>query len=100
MNISVRYRSLVEDVRCLRQGAQDEKEERLIDRALTELATLEEGVGEVPQMRLEAELTPVLLKAHSLLDRSRLLREEDGQQDRVAVIWEMEQQIYRLLNSL
>lgn len=100
MNISDRYRALVDEVRNLQTGAGDQKAEHLLTRALGELAHHEEGVGEIPQMRLEDELTPVLLKAHNLLDRARLLLDEAGEEDRAGAVWEAEQKIYRLLNAL
>lgn len=100
MNISDRYRVLVDEIRNLQSGAGDPKAERLLVQAVEELAHHEEGVGEIPQMRLESQLTPILLKAHNLLDRARLLFDELGEEDRVGAVWEAEQKIYRLLNSL
>jgi hypothetical protein len=103
MNISERYRELVRDVRALCQASNAEKEsqeQKLIGKAAAELTELEEQVGDIPRIQLESKLTPVLLKAHSLLDRSRLLLEERGAEDRAAEVWELEQKIYRLLNAL
>lgn len=100
MNISDRFRALAEDVRTLQSDSRVPKAEQLLVQAEKELANHEEGVGEIPQMRLEGELTPVLLKAHNLLDRARLLFDEVGEEDRASAIWEAEQKIYRLLNSL
>jgi hypothetical protein len=103
MNISDRYRELVKDVRALpgnTAGDEEAKEQNLIRRATRELEILEEQVGEIPRIQLESKLTPVLLKAHSLLDGSRLLLEEQGAEDRAAAVWELEQKIYRLLNAL
>jgi hypothetical protein len=100
MNISDLFRALVEDVRNLQTDSGDPKAERLLIRAEKELAHHEEGVGEIPQMRLEGELTPVLLKVHNLLDRARLMFDEIGEEDRAGAVWETEQKIYRLLNSL
>jgi hypothetical protein len=103
MNISDRYRELVKDVRALlggEAGQEETKEQKLIRRATREFETLEEQVGEIPRIQLEGKLTPVLLKAHSLLDGSRLLLEEQGAEDRAAAVWELEQKIYRLLNAL
>jgi hypothetical protein len=71
-----------------------------VARAVEELAIHEESVGDIPQLRLEGELTPVLLKAHTQLDRGRLLLEETGEEDLAAAVWEAEQRIYRLLNAL
>lgn len=76
------------------------KEMQMVGKAVHGLDELREQVGEIPRIRLEAELTPVLLKAHSNLDRARLLFEEVGAEDRAAATWEMEQKIYRLLNDL
>lgn len=100
MNISDRYRALVDEVRNLQNASGASQAERLLAQAVQELAHHEEGVGEIPQMRLENELTPVLLKAYNSLDRARLLYDEIGEEDRVGAIWETEQKIYRLLNSL
>jgi hypothetical protein len=106
MSISERYRELVGEVRDLREdfekaaGTEEQKQVRLMTQAETGLAELTEGVGEIPRIRLESQLTPVLLKAHSQLDRVRLILEEGGAQDRAAAVWEMEQKIYRLLNDL
>lgn len=107
MTISERYRQMVEDARQLLRSfppANDEagpgREVRLVSQAVAGLAELEELVGEIPRMKLESQVTPVLLKAHGDLDRSRLLLEETGAEDRAAAVWELEQQIYRLLNDL
>jgi hypothetical protein len=100
MNISDRYRALVDEARELGKQVRADKAQRLVARAVEELAIHEEGVGEIPQLRLEGELTPVLLKAHTQLDRSRLLVEEAGEEDIAAAVWEVEQRIYRLLNAL
>lgn len=105
MSISDRYRSVVADVRAFCAGLPvlgevPTPEGRSLQQALLGLAELEEQVGEIPRIRLEAELTPVLLKAHGQLDRARLLFEECGAEDRGAAVWELEQKIYRLLNDL
>jgi hypothetical protein len=100
MNISDRYRALVEEVRGLGKRVCGDKVRRLVARAVEELAIHEESVGDIPQLRLEGELTPVLLKAHTQLDRGRLLLEETGEEDLAAAVWEAEQRIYRLLNAL
>lgn len=106
MSISDRYRGLVAEVksRCKALGnAEDEaggRVARLTAQAVAGLGELEELVGEIPRIRLEAELTPVLLKAHSQLDRARLLLEEEGAEDAAATVWELEQKLYRLLNDL
>lgn len=106
MSISDRYRELVNEVKSLGtqlQGAAGEQAgqiEKSLGQAVTALIELQESVGEIPRIRLEADLTPVLLKAHSRLDRARLLLEEQGAEDQAASVWEMEQKIYRLLNDL
>lgn len=106
MNISDRYRQLLGDTRALLAGfppaSTDEaaQPQRFAAQALQGLAELEERVGEIPRIRLESQLTPVLLKAHSQLDRARMLLEEQGEEDRAAAVWETEQKIYRLLNEL
>jgi hypothetical protein len=105
MTISDRYRQLAEDVRHFMETLQaklgsEGKEVRQVGKAVQGLAELREQVGEIPRIRLEAELTPVLLKAHGNLDRARLLFEESGAEDHAAATWEMEQKIYRLLNDL
>jgi hypothetical protein len=103
MNISDRYRELVKDVRALlgeQSGDDEAREQKLIREAARELGELAEQVGEIPRIQLESKLTPVLLKAHSQLDRSRLLLEEQGAEDRAAAVWELEQKIYRLINAL
>ncbi|BCR05947.1 hypothetical protein DESUT3_30160 [Desulfuromonas versatilis] len=106
MSISDRYREIVGDVQGLlaglRAGAGEEesKEIRVIAKGAEILVELADRVGEIPRIRLEAELTPVLLKGHSQLDRARLLLEEQGAEDRAATVWEIEQKIYRLLNDL
>ena len=105
MSISDRYRSVVADVRefCSRLQAgvvEPGQDLRSVQQALQGLAELEEQVGEIPRFRLETDLTPVLLKAHSQLDRARLLLEEAGAEDQGAAVWELEQKLYRLLNDL
>lgn len=105
MSISDRYRGVVADVRAFcttMQAGVDEPgpDLRSLQQALQGLTEQEEQVGDIPRIRLEAELTPVLLKAHSQLDRARLLLEEAGAEDQGAAVWELEQKIYRLLNDL
>ena len=106
MNISDRYRELTDNVRRLaippaeHSAEETAKAWRIIDLAAQDLEELEETVGEIPQMRLEAKLTPVLLKSHGQLDRARLLLTEQGAEDQAAAVWELEQKIYRLLNAL
>lgn len=106
MNISDRYRELTDDVRLLSATAaadtavELEKAQRIIVGAAAGMEELEELVGDIPRIQLEAKLTPVLMKSHSQLDRARLLLEEQGAEDRAAAVWELEQKIYRLLNAL
>ncbi len=106
MTISERYRLLVDEVavfsRKLAAGHEGEagKPQRLLDAATEGLGEFHEQVGEIPRIQLENKLTPVLLKSHSQLDRARLLLEEQGEADQAAQVWELEQQIYRLLNEL
>jgi hypothetical protein len=105
MSISDRYRQLADEVRVFlarleAAGLGEGKEARMVGKAYQGMAELREQVGDIPRIRLEAELTPVLLKAHTSLDRARLLFEEAGAEDRAAETWELEQRIYRLLNDL
>ena len=105
MTTSERYREIVLAVRdFVSQGRSPEgelgKETRHVEKASLTLGELAETVGEIPRIRLEAELTPVLLKAHGQLDRARMLFEEAGAEDQGATVWELEQKIYRLLNDL
>lgn len=106
MSISDRYRELVVDAQAALAemtgvaGEEEGRELREVRKATEGLAELFEAVGEIPRIRLEADLTPVLLKAHNQLDRARLLLEEQGAADRAAAVWELEQKIYRLLNDL
>ena len=105
MTISDRYRSVTRDVdnflaELRAQGVEEIHGPRKVAKALTALQELFERVGEIPRMRLESELTPVLITAHKQLDWARLLFEEAGDQARAAAVWELEQKVYRLLNDL
>jgi|GEM_PF-397383 len=105
VTISDRYRELTDEAgRLLRQLEADPEalpsEAKWLGQATETLDELSEGVGEIPRMRLESRLTPVLLRAHNRLDRARLLIEERGEEDCAASVWELEQRIYRLLNDL
>ena len=104
MSISDRYRALLEEVEDMAGPAvaaeEGTKDRRLIRQAADKLGELREQVGDIPRIRLEVQLTPVLLKAHGQLDRARLLLEEQGEEDRAAAVWELERKIYRLLNDL
>jgi len=106
MSISTRYRTLAGDTRTLLEKIQATAP-NLQDHVLRELAkasetleSLSEQVGEIPQFKLEKELTPVLLKVHGALDRGRLQLEESSDATNAGRVWELEQQIYRLLNDL
>jgi len=105
MNISERYRDLVAEARFLYEKLVEELPEtgegtlRKMKEALAGLSEWQESVGEIPRMKLEYRLSPILLKAHTQLDRVRLEVETlDAKQ--AERIWELEQTIYRLLNSL
>ena len=106
MKISDRYREVNRDVADflagLKNSTTDEEmyAQRAIFKASEELQEWEEQVGEIPRIHLEVKLTPVLLKAHNHLDRSRLLFEELGAEDTAAGVWRLQQKIYRLLNDL
>jgi len=106
VNISARYRELVADLNHLLgefppiAGQEDGRAFGQLEKAAAILAELDEQVGEIPQFKLERELTPVLLKGHGALDRGRLILEERGDADRAAQVWAVEQRIYRLLNDL
>ncbi|MBW2451614.1 MAG: hypothetical protein JRF07_04565 [Deltaproteobacteria bacterium] len=105
MKISDRYREVNRDVsEFLASLANPDDEvlqaERSVRKASDCLKDWVEQVGEIPRMHLEMKLTPILLKAHNHLDRSRLLFEEVGAEDRAAGAWGLQQKIYRLLNDL
>lgn len=106
MTISARYRDIVHELNHLLgifppiAGQEDGRAFGQLEKAAAILAEQDELVGEIPQFRLEKELTPVLLKAHAALDRGRLILEERGETERAAAVWEIEQRIYRLLNDL
>jgi len=110
MSISDRYRDLAEEVRIYTSVQKKKTVEDAADadkaalkslkKADTVLAELKEGVGEIPRIRLEDELTPVLMKAHNHLDRSRLDYLEAEDEKTAAEVWALQQTIYRLLNDL
>ena len=107
MKIADRYRLIVEQARTLAKSFGEQPDGKRIDRALallekglTELCEWEEQVGEIPQMRLESKLSPVLLNVHATYDRARVLYEDNESEAEGAQIWELEQLIYRLLNDL
>jgi hypothetical protein len=106
MSFSERYRQVLEQI--------DQQSDRLyeilpettvtalrsVDRAAEVLQDWVEAVGEIPQFKLEAKISPVLLEAHGHLDRARVLLEKDEYTDAGAKVWELEQMLYRLLNDL
>lgn len=106
MSISERYRQVLEQIEAEADRLYEDLPEdtvnalRQVDIAAEELQDLVETVGEIPQYQLEAKLSPVLLKSHELLDRARVLLENDGHEKAAASVWELEQLIYRLLNDL
>jgi hypothetical protein len=106
MSISERYRVLVAEVNGVlakfveMATVEENREFREVRKAAEGLAELQESVGEIPRIRLESDLTPVLLKAHGQFDCARLLFEEQGREDLASALWELEQKIYRLLNDL
>lgn len=106
MTISDRYRQLVADLEACQRHLSTSSEDlsaeiRIIGQAMTQLHELLDQVGDIPRIRLETQLTPVLLKAHNLLDRARLLLEERDEQESAAdAVWDLQQGIYRLLNDL
>jgi len=105
MTISDRYREIAREVSAFEVRLQAENEARGRDlrdvaKAAAGLDEWLEQVGDVPRMHLETRLTPVLLKAHSQLDRARLLFEEAGEEDHAVACWGLQQKIYRLLNDL
>jgi hypothetical protein len=106
MTISDRYREITREVQLfvasLGTGGEGEANRRFREagKAVTALDELLDAVGDIPRIKLESKLTPVLLKAHQKLDQARLLFEEAGEEDRAAKSWELEQKLYRLLNDL
>lgn len=106
MSISARYRALTVDSLALQKTIKtdapglQEKVDRELAKTAEILESFSELVGEIPQFKLEKELTPVLIKAHGTLDRCRVLLEDADDADNAERIWDMEQRIYRLLNDL
>ena len=106
MTISDRYREITREVQAFVAGLGEAEEGeghrrfREAGKAVALLDELRDTVGDIPRIKLESKLTPVLLKAHQKLDQARLLFEEAGEEDRAARFWELEQKIYRLLNDL
>ena len=81
-------------------GVRIDRAVSLLKKSQAELVEWDEQVGEIPQMRLEQKLSPVLLQVHETLDRARVLYEDAGKTDEGALIWDLEQRVYRLLNDL
>jgi len=107
MSISERYRELVAEVqslvKALRSDEQSDATERVfrvVDQAVQILAEQDEVVGEIPRMKIESVLSPVLLDSHNLFDRARLLLEEDECDGEAAKVWDVQKKLYRLLNDL
>ncbi|OEU70127.1 MAG: hypothetical protein BA864_13920 [Desulfuromonadales bacterium C00003093] len=106
MTISERYRKILEQIEIEADRLYEVLPEntakalRQVDRAAEEMQDFSESVGEIPQFQLESKLSPVLLKAHSCLDRARVLLEDAGHSKEGSTVWEMEQLVYRLLNDL
>ena len=105
MSISTRFRGISRDVadfhkKLVGQSAHASSGARDVRKASAELAEWAEQVGDIPRMSLEYKLTPVLLKAHNNLDRARLTFEAEDLGELAGTAWELQQQIYRLLNDL
>ena len=110
MSISDRYRSLAEDIKVFIavQKKQINKDSdpalkqalRAVTKGYKIVDDLREGVGEIPRIRLEEDLTPVLMKVHNNLDRGRLDYLEADDEKSATAVWELQQTIYRLLNDL
>ncbi|MDD2558294.1 MAG: hypothetical protein RBR43_08925 [Desulfuromonadaceae bacterium] len=104
MSISERYRQLVADLMAAIKQIEDEgSSERAMQVLRNGADMLEEhveSVGEIPRMRIEQDLSPVLLDAHNLLDRGRLLLTEGEFESHAALVWDLQQMLYRLLNDL
>jgi hypothetical protein len=106
MSISNRFREIAKEVSAFRTQLKDcdpraEPGARIVKKASKGLQEWVEQVGEVPRMRLESELTPILLKAHDTLDKARLVFEDiEGLDAQADATWELQQKIYRLLNDL
>ncbi len=106
MAISERFRQVLEQIdtesdRLYEVLPEDTaKALRLVDLAAEEMQDWVESVGEIPQMKLDAKLSPVLLQVHGHLDRARVMLEQAGHKQAGSSIWELEQLVYRLLNDL
>lgn len=106
MRISDRYRQIYEGVNSQLDKLKPGGDEGVVSalqalcNGADELEAHLETVGEIPQIKLEQRLSPVLLNAHAQLDRARVLFESAGMDREASNLWELEQQIYRLLNDL
>jgi len=105
MSISNRFRDIAKDVAAFRMLLKScdpsaEPGARVVKKASKILDEWVDQVGEVPRMRLESQLTPILLKAHDSLDKARLIFEEADLDAQADAAWELQQKIYRLLNDL
>lgn len=106
MSISTRYRDLAAETGDLSlklsaaTGGDESRYGRQMAKAVETLDELSEAVGEIPQMKLERELTPILLRAHNFVDRARVSLEDDDDVEWPPRLWEIQQKIYRLLNDL
>lgn len=106
MRISDRYRQIYDGVASQVKKLEQEDLEivssalQALYGAFDELEEQLEAVGEIPQMKLEQRLSPILLNVHSQLDRVRVLLESAEMKQDATNVWELEQQIYRLLNDL
>ena len=106
MSISNRFRDIAKDVEAFRvqlKGSDPKAEQgaRIVKKASKGLQEWAEPVGEIPRMRLEFQLTPILLKAHDSLDKARLFFEDiEGLDAEADTAWDLQQKIYRLLNDL
>lgn len=106
MRISDRYRQIYEGLNNqldrLKPGGDENVASALqaLCNGADELEAHLESVGEIPQIKLEQRLAPILLNVHAQLDRARVLFESAGMNREAANLWELEQQLYRLLNDL
>ena len=106
MSISNRFRDVAKEVAAFRtqlKGCDPSAEQgsRIVKKASKGLQEWVEPVGEIPRMRLEFQLTPILLKAHDTLDKARLIFEDiEGLDVQADTTWDLQQKIYRLLNDL
>ncbi len=104
MSISERYRQLVADlvttVKLIENENAPARALKVLHNGTNLLSEQLESVGEIPRMRIEQHLSPILLDAHNLLDRARLLFAEDGAEASATKVWELQQMLYRLLNDL